>query len=198
MCKDLICAYMKKLTALAITAIIGTSGLMAQGFFSLSAGSDGFNVNVGGAPSLLMVPVHRTNPLLLVPVHGHGHHYDYDDDDFYDGGIAVYPVHHSKKYYKKAAKRYRKALKHARRHSPSSWSVSLSSDGIVVGGSVGGGYYYYDDDDDDFYEDLYEDLFEHHHKHHKVKKHHKHHKHDKHYKKKHRRHHDDDDDDDDD
>ena len=183
--------FMNRLTALALTAIVGSSAVSAQGFFSVSAGTDGFNLNMGAVSPLLMEPDHRPNPLLMVPVRGHHHDYYYDDDD-YDGDIVVvHPAHHSKKYYKKAAKRYRKALKHARRHSRDSWGVMLTPNGIVVGGSgvpVAVPYYDYDDDD---IEDFIEDMYEHHHK---VKKHHK--KYYKHYKKKHH-HHDDDNDDDD-
>lgn len=182
-------SMIKKIFTLTAVLMLTASSLSGQGFFSVSAGTDGFNMNFGAYQpmrSLLLVPHrHEYNPLLLVPVETPRHYY-YDDDD-YDDDVVVYPVHHSKKYYKKAAKRYRKALKHARKHSGPSWGVMLTPNGIVVGGSSAPAYYYdYDDDD---IEDFYEDMYKHH-----YKKHHKKHHH-KHYRKHH--HHDDDDDDDD-
>ena len=184
-------SMIKKIFTLTAVLMLTASSLSGQGFFSVSAGTDGFNMNFGAYQpmrSLLLVPHrHEYNPLLLVPVETPRHYYydDDDDDDYYYDDVVVYPAHHSIKYYKKAAKRYRKALKHARKHAGSSWGVMLTPNGIMIGGSSGPAYYY-DDDIEDFYEDMYE----HHHKKYHKKKHHRD-KHYKHYKKKHH-HHDDD------
>lgn len=147
---------MNRLAALLSIVGLGISSVTAQTFFSVNAGTDGFNFNVTNVPPLFPVvqvapppPPRRVVYAPLMPG------VSYDDYGYY----------HSRKAYKKAAKHYRKAVKHAVK----AWGAM----GVMVPG------YYYDDDD---YEDYYEDYYHHHKKHHKHHKHHKkHHKHHHHH-----------------
>lgn len=143
---------MKRIVALMSIMGLGMSAMTAQTFFSVNAGTDGFNFNVTNVPPLFPVvhvapppppPPHRVVYAPLMPG------VSYEDYGYYP----------SKKAYKKAAKHYKKAVKHAAK----AW-------GAMVVGVPG---YYYDYDDDDFYEEYYH----HYKKHHKHKKHHKKHKH---------------------
>ena len=113
---------------------LGMSAMTAQTFFSVNAGTDGFNFNVTNVPPLFPVvhvapppppPPHRVVYAPLMPG------VSYDDYGYYP----------SKKAYKKAAKHYKKAVKHAAK----AWGA------MVVG--VPGCYYDYDDDDYDEEED---------------------------------------------
>lgn len=154
---------MKRFTALAAAAAIFASGASAQTFFSVNAGTDGFNLNVTNVPPFYPVavipayaPVHRPHrAAVCVPLRP---------------GVEYMPV--SPKSCRKAVKRARKAMRHGA-YLPAA-SVMLPG-GVVVGTTPA---YYYDDDDDDDYEDWLEDQYKHYKKHHKHhKKHHKHHKH---------------------
>lgn len=165
---------LRRLTAIATLSIAGAIAAPAQTFFSVNAGTDGFNVSLTNAlpfftPAVVVAPPppprHVCVPLLP------GLEYEYP---------MVSPKH-----YKKAVKRYRKAM----RHAPAAGVVSLPG-GITVAIPVGGGGYYYDDYDDD-YEDWLEDQYKHHKK---ISKRYK--KAYKHYKHHHKHHHHDDDDDD--
>lgn len=129
----------------------------AQTFFSINAGTDGFNLNMTNVPPLfptVMVAPPPPPPPVCVPLRP---------------GVEYIPV--SPKRYRKAVKRYHKAMRHA---SP---AVGLYLPGGIVVGTPAG--YYYDDDDD--YEDWLEDQYKHHkkkYKHYKkLKKHHKKHHH---------------------
>lgn len=153
----------RRLTAISIISITGAFALSAQTFFSVNAGTDGFNVNLTNAlpfftPAVVVPPPpprHVCVPLL-------------------PGLEYEYPVV-SPKHYKKAVKRYRKAIS----NHPAAGVVSLPG-GITVAIPIGGGGYYYDEYDDD-YEDWLEDQYKHHKKaakhYKKAYKHHKRHKH---------------------
>ena len=147
---------MRRVTTILALCGLGISGMTAQTFFSVNAGTDGFNFNVTNMPPLF--PVGNVAPPPPPPqVHV----------PLLPG--VVYSDYPSRKAYKKAVKRYRKAVRHAAEAIPVMFFPAA----------------YYDDDD---YDDYIEEFYEHHHKvkHYKKHKHHKHHKH----------HHDYDDDDD--
>ncbi len=147
---------MRRIISLAVVSALALPAIDGQTFFSVNAGTDGFNFNVTNVLPLFPAVVVAPPPPVpvCVPLRP---------------GMDYYPVV-SPKNYKKAAKRYRKAMRHA---SPAV-GVYLPG-GIVVGTAPG--HYYYDDDDDD-YEDWLEDQYKHHKKMYKhYKKHHKHHKH---------------------
>lgn len=149
---------MKRATIFSALCGLGISAMTAQTFFSVNAGTDGFNFNITNVPPLFPGVVAPAPP---PPVYA----------PLLPG--VVYEDYAPAKAYRKAAKRYRKAVRHAAEALP-----VMFFPGVV----------YYDDDDiEDFYEDYYENYYKHHH-HHKVKhyKKHKHHKHHKHH------HHDDD------
>ena len=130
----------------------------AQTFFSVNAGTDGFNFNVTNVPPLfpavMVAPAPAPVPV-CVPLRP---------------GVEYVPV--SPKRYKKAVKRYRKAMRHA---SPA-MGIMLPG-GIMIGAPA----VYHDYDDDD-YEDWLEDQYKHHKKQYKhfkkLRKHHKKHHHD--------------------
>ncbi|MCI8997483.1 MAG: hypothetical protein HFJ95_00625 [Muribaculaceae bacterium] len=160
----------RRFTAIATLTLAGVIASPAQTFFSVNAGTDGFNVNLTNAlpffsPAVVVAPPPPPRHV-AIPLR--------------PGLVYEYPTV-SPKHYKKAVKRYRKAV----RNSRAAGVVALPG-GITVAIPVGGGHYYdYDDDD---YEDWLKDQYKHHKKmskkYKKAYKHHKHHKH----------HHDDDDD----
>ena len=149
---------MQRLSVLLLASAIGASAAISQTFFSVNAGTDGFNFNVTNVPPVFPAvvvappPRHHHVPV-CVPLRP---------------GVEYYPVVSPKSYHK-AVKRYRKAV----RHGAPAMGIYLPG-GVVVGAHPG---YYYDDDDDD-YEDWLEDQYKHHKKmYKKYKKAHKHHKH---------------------
>lgn len=148
---------MRRILTLAMISAMTLPAIDAQTFFSVNAGTDGFNFNVTNAPPLFPAVMVAPPPApvpVCVPLRP---------------GVEYYPVV-SPKRYKKAMKRYRKAMRHA---SP---AIGVSLPGGIVFGTAPA--YYYDDDDDDDYEDWLEDQYKHYKKRYKhYKKHHKHHKH---------------------
>ena len=161
----------RRLTAITTLSVAGALAASAQTFFSVNAGTDGFNVNLTNAlpfftPAVVVAP---PPPPVCVPLR--------------PGLVYESPVI-SPKHYRKAVKRYRKAMRH------SAAGVVALPGGITVAIPFGGGGYYYDDYDDD-YEDWLEDQYKHHKKvskrYKKAYKHYKHHH-------EHHHHHDDDDD----
>ena len=135
MCQRLI---MRRIISLAVVSALALPAIDGQTFFSVNAGTDGFNFNVTNVPPLFPAVVVAPPPPVpvCVPLRP---------------GMDYYPVV-SPKNYKKAAKRYRKAMRHA---SPAV--------GVYLPGGI---------------EDWLEDQYKHHKKMYKhYKKHHKHHKH---------------------
>lgn len=165
---------MKRILALTLISALALPAIDAQTYFSVDAGTDGFNFNVTNVPPLYPVVVAPAPAPVCVP---------------FPRGVVYHPEV-SPKQYKKAAKRYKKAVKRyrkaMRRSSPDVGFYFPG--GIVIDDRA---RYYFDDDDD--YEDWLEDQLEEQYEHNKkLYKHYK--KHNKHYKKhnKHSKHHDDD------
>lgn len=144
---------MKKIASFLTLCACGTSAICAQTFFSVNAGTDGFNFNVTNVaplfPPVYVAPA-PPPPRVYAPLMP---------------GVSYDDYRYTRKAYKKAAKRYRKAMKHAAEALP----VML----FTAPGAV-----YYTDFDDDDYEDYYRHVRHHYKKH---KKHHKHHKHHHHH-----------------
>ena len=168
---------MRRNLFLGTAIVLGAAMVSAQPYFSIDAGTGGFNLNVTNAPphfpAVMVVPPPRA--AVCVPLRP---------------GVEYIPV--SRKQYRKAVKRYRKAM----RHGDVPAVGMMFPGGIVVGGAPWHDYYdddYYDDIEDDI-EDWLEDHHEHHHRkdvhkklHKKLKKAMEHNRHKKHSK--HHRHH---------
>ncbi len=163
-----------RLTAVLALALAGSTSISAQTFFSVSAGTDGFNASLTNAlpfftPAVMVAPPPP-------PPHHHHHHHHHER-------VCVpllpgldYPVVEAR-HYRKAVKRYR--------NSHASGAIAFpGGGGVMVSIPVGGGYEYYDHWDDDDYEDYLKDRYKHHKKMYKKYK-----KARKHYKKHHHHHH---------
>lgn len=177
-----------RLTAAMALAIAGTASMSAQAFFTLNAGTDGFNASFSNAypyyaPAVVVAPPPP-------PRHHHHHHHERVCVPMLPGWD--YPVI-SPKQYRKAVKRYRKEASRGR----VAGAIPLpGGGGIMVSLPIGGGRDYYDYDEYyDYDDDDYEDYMKARYKYHKkmYKKYKKARKHYKKHHKHHRHHHDDDD-----
>ncbi len=147
---------MKRLLLIfALAATAGAPAMMSQAFFSVNAGTDGFNFNLSN-----VAPVYPAVAYVPVPVHHHHHHAHHPEPvcvPLRPGVSYVAPA----PTYRRAAGHYRRAVEHG--VAP---GVGIYLPGGIFVGSTGysHGYDYYDDDFDD---DDFEEYVEHARKHHK-------------------------------
>lgn len=168
--------FMRLQLTLAAALIAGTAAMAQFPYFSLDAGTDGVNLNVTNAPPF--------QTLVLTPPPPPPHHHPYFAPapapavcvPYVPGAVIVdAPM---PKAYRKAAKAYRKAV----RHGVAAPGVSVTLPGGITISSPGAApaYYYYDDDDYDDYKDYMKHRRKEAKKHAKkmrkaMEKHHKHH-----------------------